>query len=145
VNHIAKIEDRRTGCKHRGRLPRVLHHGSLHDIARLDAVMEVPGKLLAGSEFADRTDDLHPSQPVHAAMIHSLTISGYRGFGRVNLLVGTNNCGKTSVLMALYLLASGGDANAIWRIVARRGERIYLETPSRQQPDLKGHWRRRES
>jgi predicted ATPase len=77
-------------------------------------------------------------------MIHSLTISGYRGFshfemsglGRVNLLVGTNNCGKTSVLEALYLLASGGDANAIWRIVARRGERIYLESPPRQQPDL---------
>jgi predicted ATPase len=76
----------------------------------------------------------------NGAMIHSLSIANYRGFshfemnglGRVNLLVGTNNSGKTSILEALYLLASGGDANAIWRIVARRGERMYLETPSRQ-------------
>ncbi len=74
-------------------------------------------------------------------MIQSLTISGYRGFsqfemselGRVNLLVGTNNSGKTSVLEALYLLASMGEPNVLWRIVARRGERLYLGTSPRQQ------------
>jgi predicted ATP-dependent endonuclease of OLD family len=72
-------------------------------------------------------------------VIRSVSIRGYRGFadfamsslGSVNLLVGKNNSGKTSVLEALYLLASAGDPGALWRIVARRGERVDLET-SRQ-------------
>jgi len=75
-------------------------------------------------------------------MIHSLTISGYRGFshfemgglGRINLLVGRNNGGKTSVLEMLNLLGSGGDPSAILRIVSRRGERVYFEQQTRQ-PD----------
>ncbi len=68
-------------------------------------------------------------------MITSLQIQGYRGFerfemsglGRVTLLVGTNNCGKTSVLEALYLLALRGDPWALWQIVWRRGERVIVE------------------
>lgn len=71
-------------------------------------------------------------------MIDSLAISGYRGIeslkmsglGRINLLVGTNNSGKTSVLEALYLLASGGDLTALWRILTARGE-----WPAEDQPD----------
>ncbi len=55
-------------------------------------------------------------------MIHSIEIDGYRGFDRfemndlglVNLLVGRNNSGKTSVLEAIYLLTSKGDPTAIW-------------------------------
>ena len=47
-------------------------------------------------------------------MISSINIKGFRGFsrfemsdlGRVNLLVGANNSGKTSLLEALYLLTS---------------------------------------
>ncbi|HEX6002029.1 MAG TPA: ATP-binding protein, partial [Hyphomicrobiaceae bacterium] len=65
-------------------------------------------------------------------------ISGYRcfrylemgGLGQVNLLVGRNNSGKTSVLEALYLLASGGEPTALWRIVNRRGERLDLDAIS---------------
>jgi energy-coupling factor transporter ATP-binding protein EcfA2 len=65
-------------------------------------------------------------------MIHSITIEGYRGFrhftmeglGRLNLLVGTNNSGKTSVLEALYLLTSKGDPLALWNLLWRRGERL---------------------
>ena len=49
-------------------------------------------------------------------MLETLTIRGFRGFEsyrladltRVNLLVGKNNCGKTSVLEAINLLISGG-------------------------------------
>ncbi len=75
-----------------------------------------------------------------AAMIQSIEIKGYRGFshfeigglGRVNLLVGKNNSGKTSVLEVLDLLASGGDPNALWRIISRRGERTYTDTTSRR-------------
>jgi hypothetical protein len=75
-------------------------------------------------------------------MISSLRIEGYRGFerfemsdlGRVNLLVGTNNSGKTSVLEAIHLLASAGDPAALWRLLWRRGERLapaLLSSPDR--------------
>lgn len=66
------------------------------------------------------------------SMISSIKIEGYRGFkefemdglGRLNLLVGTNNSGKTSVLEALYLLTSQGDPLALWNVLWRRGERL---------------------
>ena len=69
-------------------------------------------------------------------MIHAVTIDGYRGFahyemsglGRVNLLVGKNNSGKTSMLEALYLLSVGGDPYAIWQLCTRRGERIVADS-----------------
>jgi predicted ATPase len=72
-------------------------------------------------------------------MIQAIEIKGYRGFshfemqnlGNVNLLVGRNNSGKTSVLEMLNLLVSGGGPDAIWRIVARRGERLYIESSNR--------------
>lgn len=65
-------------------------------------------------------------------MISSIRVEGYRGFerfemsglGRVNLLVGTNNSGKTSVLEAIYLLASAGDPGALWQMLWRRGARL---------------------
>jgi hypothetical protein len=44
--------------------------------------------------------------------------------GRINLLVGTNNSGKTSVLEAIYLLSSAGDPAALWQLLWRRGERL---------------------
>lgn len=65
-------------------------------------------------------------------MIRSLTIKGYRGFelfnmqglGRVNLLVGTNNCGKTSILEALQLVNSEGRLSSMMDIMMRRGEML---------------------
>lgn len=70
-------------------------------------------------------------------MFRSVQIMGYRGFSRyemgdlarVNLLVGKNNSGKTSVLEALYLLGAGGDPAALWRIANRRGERFDGRRP----------------
>ncbi len=63
-------------------------------------------------------------------MISSIHIEGFRGFerfdmeelGHVNLLVGTNNSGKTSLLEALHLLTSRADPRALWKILWRRGE-----------------------
>jgi hypothetical protein len=74
-------------------------------------------------------------------MFSNVHIAGYRGFhrfdmgqlGRVNLIVGTNSSGKTSVLEALYLLVSRGDPSAIGTLLLRRGERLLTETPSRRQ------------
>jgi len=65
-------------------------------------------------------------------MITSLSISGFRGFqtlsiedvGQVNLFVGRNGCGKTSVLEATALFASAGSPGALFEIMANRGELI---------------------
>ena len=61
-------------------------------------------------------------------MLQTLAIRGYRGFEsyrlanltRVNLVVGKNNCGKTSVLEAIELLVSGGHPSVFLRSNARR-------------------------
>jgi energy-coupling factor transporter ATP-binding protein EcfA2 len=63
-------------------------------------------------------------------MIRALTIENFRslrrfrmtGLGRVNLLVGTNNCGKTSILEAIHVLARPGDYRAFLQAMVRRGE-----------------------
>ena len=83
-------------------------------------------------------------------MISSIRIEGYRGFdcfemsglGRINLLVGTNNSGKTSVLEAIYLLFSAGDPSALRQVIRQRGEYLpprFLNTgyrPTNSTADL---------
>lgn len=78
-------------------------------------------------------------------MISSILIEGYRGFerfemsglGRLNLLVGTNNSGKTSILEALHLLTSRGEPMALWQLLWRRGERLPGErSPRNPTPEL---------
>jgi len=67
--------------------------------------------------------------------LKNLSVQDFRSFGRfglknlghVNLLVGTNNCGKTTVLEAVNILMSNGDFTAIWSTLLRRGEDIYGE------------------
>lgn len=67
-----------------------------------------------------------------SAMIRSIHIRNYRAFSRfdienlscINLLVGSNNSGKTSILEAVHLLVSRGDPASLWQILSRRGERI---------------------
>ena len=66
-------------------------------------------------------------------MYSSIRINGYRGLdsfrmerlGRVNLLVGTNNSGKTSILECIELLRSAGNAHVLSAIAGRRGEWGY--------------------
>ncbi len=63
-------------------------------------------------------------------MIRTLRLENYRSFkeyelrdlAKVNLLVGANNCGKTSVLEAVELLASRGDPTAVVAPMRRRSE-----------------------
>lgn len=67
-----------------------------------------------------------------ARSIKTLHLRDYRAFrdfrlddaGRVNLIVGKNNAGKTSVLEAIRLLASGGDPTALYQIALDRSETI---------------------
>ena len=79
-------------------------------------------------------------------MLRSLKIKGYRGFRdyrlggftSVNLLVGANNSGKTSILEAIEFLTLSGDPRVLARSANRRGEvnfRDAEERPSRL-PDV---------
>ena len=67
-------------------------------------------------------------------MYSSIRITGYRGLesfrmeglGRVNLLVGANNSGKTSILECIELLRSAGNPHVLSSIAGRRGEWGYV-------------------
>jgi len=73
-------------------------------------------------------------------MLTSIELENYRtfkhyrleGLARVNLLTGMNNCGKTSVLEAVQLLASGGDPAVLAQIALERGESVPIE-PDRER------------
>jgi len=63
-------------------------------------------------------------------LLDSLEIKQFRAFehlrisklGRVNLIVGKNNVGKTSLLEALWLYAYQGAPNILWKILEGRDE-----------------------
>ena len=63
-------------------------------------------------------------------VLDSLEIRGYRAFhslrverlGRVNLIVGKNNVGKSSLLEAIWLYAHQGSPLVIWQILEARDE-----------------------
>jgi hypothetical protein len=86
----------------------------------------------------------HSSESPVSRMIKSIKINGYRGFsefemsglGQVNLLVGTNNSGKTSALEGIYLLASQGDPASLWSVLWRRGERFERGPETYPQIDI---------
>jgi ABC-type branched-subunit amino acid transport system ATPase component len=76
--------------------------------------------------------------------LSNLEIIGFRRFeryrlnnlGQVNLLVGTNNCGKTTVLEAVSILMANGDLTTIWSTLTERGEEIFGD----QDPTTAGTW-----
>ena len=79
-------------------------------------------------------------------MLGNLQLDGFRGFEtyslneltRVNLLVGKNNCGKTSILEATEFLVSGGDPFVLTQAANRRGEvsEIRAAPPPGSRPDI---------
>ena len=81
-------------------------------------------------------------------MFRNLKLNKYRSFEsyefggltRVNLLVGKNNCGKTSILEAINLLVSGGSFSVLEQCAGRRGEmnvREDAESPyNLEVPDI---------
>ncbi len=101
--------------------------------------------LSSGKSFVAVDSKVRISDDPHKQMIHSIEIDGYRGLkhfemsnlGRVNLLVGGNNSGKTSVLEALHILMSKGDPLAIWQLLWRRGEQLPDDQrPQQVQPEF---------
>lgn len=75
-------------------------------------------------------------------MLKSLKIENFRCFptfelqqlGQVNLLVGTNNSGKTSILEAVQLLSSQTPLEPLWESMKSRGE--YIESEDGNRPEL---------
>jgi hypothetical protein len=76
-----------------------------------------------------------------SCMLKSLKIENFRGFekfelkqlGRINLLVGENNSGKTSLLEAIQLLTARNDLEPLSRLMIERGE--FVED-SKDQKEL---------
>jgi AAA domain, putative AbiEii toxin, Type IV TA system len=73
-------------------------------------------------------------------LLDSLEIKGYRCFehltieklGRVNLIVGKNNVGKTALLEALWIYANHDDSNVLHKIVSDRNEITNEKTMSHE-------------
>lgn len=78
-------------------------------------------------------------------LLRDLTIENFRSFdkyqlnglARVNLLVGDNNCGKTSVLEAACLLASEGDIAMMNHLLELREDTTYAQDPGAKGPRQK--------
>ena len=64
---------------------------------------------------------------IHIRGFRGLDSFRMRGLGRVNLLVGMNNCGKTSILECIELLRSTGHPNILSSILRRRGEWSHVK------------------
>lgn len=73
-------------------------------------------------------------------IFESLEVKGFRGFehlqikhlGRINLIVGKNNVGKSSLLEALALYASQGSPQAILELLISRNE---IQEDTRKLPE----------
>jgi AAA15 family ATPase/GTPase len=77
-------------------------------------------------------------------MLRKIKIENFRGFqsfelnnlGRLNLLVGTNNSGKTSILEAIQLLCSYNNLEPLIDITNIRGEYFWNEQTEERELDI---------
>lgn len=78
-------------------------------------------------------------------MLEAAKIEGYRsfrqyeleGFARINLFVGQNNCGKTSLLEAIEFLVSRGQPHVLQSSPDRRGEGRVVDVPGASMPSVR--------
>ena len=77
-------------------------------------------------------------------MLDSLNIKNYRNLKeikidslkRVNLVIGKNNTGKSTILEALAIYATCGDFNMIYRILAERGENFERKDTNKVRTEI---------
>jgi ABC-type Mn2+/Zn2+ transport system ATPase subunit len=80
-------------------------------------------------------------------LLNSLEIQGFRAFkhlriprlGRVNLIVGRNNSGKSSVLEAVRLYLERGRPGVIYALLQARGETARVSVSEAQEGDTNLH------
>lgn len=78
-------------------------------------------------------------------MLKSVKIENFCGFetfelqqlGRINLLVGVNNSGKTSVLEAIQLLCSPKNFEPLYELMNNRGEYFWSDDKARREFDIR--------
>lgn len=123
--------------------------------ARLEAVAISRKRQPATASGSERPWQAYTDLP--ETQFSSIVVEQYRavsgvsleGLGRVNLLVGINNAGKTSILEAVYLLANQSDPRALLELLRRRTRVDPLVSPSwtvSQLPKnakLSGHYDKR--
>lgn len=103
------------------------------ELDRVDQIIgQLQGLALAHKRrppVAGRRLPWQPFNEITLSQFSSLTVNKYRGIdglvledpGRVNLIVGVNNAGKTSLLEAIYLLAHQNDERALLDVIRLRG------------------------
>jgi predicted ATPase len=115
---------------------RLFQLGTKMSTSELDRVEELTARLEAVAISRKRQPSAaggseRPWQPytdLPQAQFKSVMIDNYRAvsgvaladLGRVNMLVGINNAGKTSILEAVHLLASQSDPRALLEVIRRR-------------------------
>ncbi len=90
-------------------------------LALSTAVNQAPGTSISQTPW-------NPYQDVREKHFEAIEVVNYRGLqdvrldnpGRINLIAGINNTGKTSFLEAIYLLTRQSDSRAILEVVRRR-------------------------
>lgn len=78
-------------------------------------------------------------------MLKSLQIENFRCFqryelqqlGRLNLLVGDNNSGKTSIIEAVNLLTARDNLESLREIMLKRGEYLFDEETNRRELEIR--------
>ena len=107
-----------------------LGSGELDRVEQL--IGRLQGMMLARKRQPPTTGHRLPWQPfneITQSHFSSIRVEGYRGIdglildapGRINLIVGVNNAGKTSLLEAIYLLAHQNDERALLDAIRWRG------------------------
>ena len=90
--------------------------------------------------MSDRRFDFEITEELSTLKLHSLEIQNFRCFehllieklGRVNLIVGKNGVGKTSLLEGLWLLASGASWPVLHSILYERNELVRYNLPAKK-------------
>ena len=110
------------------------------ELDRVDQLIgRLQGMMLARKRQPPATGHRRPWQPfneITQSQFSSIRIESYRGIdglvldepGRINLIVGVNNAGKTSLLEAIHLLTHQNDERALLDTIRWRG-RVEGEPP----------------
>ena len=110
------------------------------ELDRVDQLIgRLQGIMLARKRQPPTAGQRLPWQPFNEithSQFASIRVEGYRGIdglnldalGRINLIVGLNNAGKTSLLEAISLLTHQNDERALLDVICRRG-RVDRDPP----------------
>lgn len=116
----------------------VLASGELDRVEQL--IGKLQGMMLARKRQPPTTGQRLPWQPfneITQTQFSRIQVKGYRGIdglvldepGRINLIVGMNNAGKTSLLEAIYLLAHQNDERALLDTIRWRARVVDEPSP----------------